>query len=62
MKQRPDFKIICPNCDGLGIAIEAPESAPSSTIVKCRNCDYPGGTLGGSRSLATSDRNDLFEI
>jgi ribosomal protein S27E len=59
---RPGFRIVCIKCDALGIVFDCPESAPSSTQIKCQNCGAPRGTLGDLRSLSYSDRQDLFEV
>jgi ribosomal protein S27E len=59
---RPDFRIVCINCDALGIVFDCPEDAPPSTQIKCRHCGAPRGTLGDLRKLSCSDRHDLFEI
>ncbi len=61
-KKPDEFKIICIICDGVGIAFEFPEDAPSSTPIKCRHCGAPRGTLGDLRSLSASVRQDLFDI
>jgi ribosomal protein S27E len=57
-----DFRIVCINCDALGIVFDCPEGAPSSTEIKCRHCGAPRGTLGDLRKLSCSDRRDLFEV
>jgi ribosomal protein S27E len=59
---RPEFRIVCVNCDALGIVFDFPENAPTSTIIKCRHCGAPRGTLGELRRLSCSDRQDLFQI
>jgi ribosomal protein S27E len=59
---RPDFRIVCINCDALGIVFDCPEGAPPSTQIKCRHCGAPRGTLGDLRKLSCSDRRDLFEV
>jgi ribosomal protein S27E len=60
---RPNgFEIICAGCGGLGIILDSPQGAPSSTVVTCRHCGAPRGTLGDLRSLSTSGKQDLFEI
>jgi ribosomal protein S27E len=58
---RLGFRIVCINCDALGIVFDCPEGAPSSTQIKCRYCGAPRGTLGDLRSLSYSDRQDPFE-
>jgi hypothetical protein len=55
------FQIVCKTCDGLGIIFECSEDAPSSTLIKCRHCAAPRGTLGQLRELSISGREDLFE-
>jgi ribosomal protein S27E len=59
--QRNGFKIVCVDCDALGIVFDFPEDAPSSIQIKCQNCGAPRGTLGSLRRLSCSDRRDLFE-
>jgi len=59
---RPGFRIICINCDALGIVFDCPEGAPASTQIKCRHCGVPRGTLGELRELSCSDRRDLFDV
>jgi ribosomal protein S27E len=56
------FKIVCINCDALGIVFDCPEGAPSSTQIKCRECGALRGTLGDLRNLSCSDRLDLFDL
>jgi hypothetical protein len=60
--KRPDFEVVCINCDTLGIVIDCPEGAPFSTEIKCRHCGSLRGTLGDLRSLSSSGRRDLFEV
>jgi LSD1 subclass zinc finger protein len=62
MNARPEFKIVCVNCDSLGVMLDFPEGAPSCTLIKCSNCKTPRGTLGDLRNLASSDKRDLFEL
>jgi hypothetical protein len=59
---RPEFRLVCVNCDALGIVFDFPEDAPTSTMIKCRLCGAPRGTLGELRRLSCSDRQDLFEV
>jgi ribosomal protein S27E len=56
------FRIVCINCDALGIVFDCPEGAPLSTQIKCQNCGAPRGTLGDLRRLSCSDRRDLFDV
>jgi ribosomal protein S27E len=56
------FRIVCSNCDSLGMVFDCPEGAPPSTQIKCRHCGAPRGTLGELRALSCSDRRDLFEV
>ena len=56
------FKLVCVNCDALGIVFDFPENAPTSAMIKCRDCGAPRGTLGDLRRLSGSDRQDLFEV
>jgi len=60
--RKPDFRIVCINCDAVGIAFDCPENAPSWTQIRCRNCGAPRGTLADLRNLAASDRADLFDV
>ena len=55
------FRLVCVECNALGIAFDFAEDAPSSIEIKCHNCGAPRGTLGSLRSLSCSDRRDLFE-
>jgi hypothetical protein len=59
---RPSFQIVCVLCDAIGITLDHPEDAPSSTLIKCSECGAPRGTLGELRSLASSNRQDLLEF
>jgi hypothetical protein len=56
------FKVVCDNCDALGIIFDCPEDAPSTTPIRCRHCSAPRGTLGELRNLASTDRRDLFDL
>jgi hypothetical protein len=62
MNRRPEFKLICVNCDSLGITLDFAEDAPSSTLIRCGCCNAPRGTLGDLRVLAGSNRRDLFDF
>ena len=62
MITRPTFQIVCVECDAVGIVFDDLEDAPAFTIIKCRQCGGPRGTLGDLRCLAQSDRLDLFDI
>jgi hypothetical protein len=62
MNRRPEFKLICVNCDSLGITLDFAEDAPSSTQIRCGCCNAPRGTLGDLRVLAGSNRRDLFDF
>jgi hypothetical protein len=62
MNVRPAFKLVCVNCDALGIVLDHAEHAPSSTQIKCRYCGVPRGSLGDLRNLALSDRTDIFSV
>lgn len=46
---RFDFRIVCINCDALGIVFDCPEDAPTSTQIRRRRLSY-------------SDRQDVFEV
>jgi hypothetical protein len=59
---RTEFKLVCVNCDALGFVFDFPENAPTSTVIKCRHCGAPRGTLGELRRLSSSDRQDLFGV
>jgi hypothetical protein len=56
------FQIVCNICDGLGIAFDCKEGAPSSTLIKCRHCGAARGTLGDLRMLSRSGKQEIFEI
>jgi hypothetical protein len=56
------FQIVCGICDGLGIVFDCKEDAPGSTLIKCRHCGAPRGTLGDLRLLSCSGKESLFEI
>ena len=59
---RPGFKIVCINCDALGIVFDCTEDSPPSTLIMCRHCGAPRGTLGDLRNLSYATRNDLFDV
>jgi hypothetical protein len=61
MRTSSRFQLICINCDALGIVLDYPDNAPSSTQIKCQACEAPRGTIGALRNLALSDRRDLFD-
>ncbi len=48
------FQIVCKLCDGLGIVFDCTEGAPFNTVIKCRHCGAPRGTLG---DLEATDGN-----
>jgi hypothetical protein len=50
------FQIVCGICDGLGIVFDCREDAPASTLIKCRHCGAPRGTLGDLRLLSVQAR------
>jgi hypothetical protein len=56
------FQIVCGICDGLGIVFDCKEDAPASTVIRCRPCGAPRGTLGDLRLLSCSGKESLFEI
>jgi hypothetical protein len=62
MNACPKFKLVCANCDSIGISLDYSEGADSSTLIKCTNCKALRGTLGELRSLANSDQRDRFEL
>jgi hypothetical protein len=59
---RPDFRIVCINCDSLGIVFDCTEDASPSTLIMCRRCGAPRGTLGDLRNLSDATRHDLFDV
>ena len=59
---RREFRIVCINCDALGIVFDCAENAPPSTPIKCRHCGAPRGTLGDLRELSFSQWQDLFDV
>jgi ribosomal protein S27E len=61
-KLSTEFKIVCVNCDALGIVFDCSEGAPSSRKIKCSLCGAPRGTLGDLRNLSDSDMQDLFDF
>ena len=56
------FQIVCVICDGLGIVFDCREDASESTLIKCRHCGAPRGTLGELRLLSYSGKKSLFEL
>lgn len=52
--EKPLFHVICVNCDGISVAFDYREDAPSQTIIKCRLCGAPRGSLGDLRKAAVS--------
>jgi hypothetical protein len=56
------FQLVCIECDSIGVVIDDGELAPPSAIVRCSHCSAARGTLGELRSLALSDRRDLFDV
>ncbi len=62
MSRHPEFKLVCVNCDSLGITLDFAEDAPLSTLIRCGCCNAPRGTLGDLRVLAGSNRRDLFDF
>jgi hypothetical protein len=48
--RRLDFRIVCVNCDALGIVFDCTEDAAPSTLILCRRCGAPRGTLGDLRN------------
>ena len=56
------FQIVCNICDGLGITFDCKEDALASTLIKCRHCGAPRGTLGDLRTLSCSGKLEIFEI
>ena len=62
MNRPPEFRLVCVNCDSLGITLDFADDAPSSTQIRCGCCNAPRGTLGDLRVLAGSNRRDLFDV
>lgn len=56
------FQLVCIECGSIGVVIDHGELAPPSAIVKCSHCSAARGTVGELRSLALSDRRDLFDV
>jgi hypothetical protein len=56
------FRLICINCNGVGIVFDCSESAPAATPIKCSLCGAPRGTLGELRRLSDSDQSTLFDV
>jgi hypothetical protein len=59
--QHSGFKLVCANCEGVGVKLDFGEGAAPSTVVKCSICGAPRGTMGGLREFANSDRRDWSE-
>lgn len=57
--ERIDFQMVCRRCDSFGIVFEGVEDASPSTVIQCRKCGSPRGTLGQLRALALSGNVDL---
>lgn len=57
--ERIDFQLVCRRCDGFGIVFEGVEDASPSTLIQCRKCGAPRGTLGQLRALSLSGAADL---
>ncbi len=62
LKNDYTFRLICINCDSVGIVLDFPENAPNSLKINCRNCNASRGTLGDLRALANADRQILFDV
>ncbi|AUC99085.1 MULTISPECIES: hypothetical protein [Bradyrhizobium] len=56
--ERIDFQLVCRRCDGFGIVFEGVEDASPSTVIQCRKCGSPRGTLGQLRALSLSSSVD----
>jgi hypothetical protein len=56
------FQLVCIECGSIGVVIDHGELAPPSAIIRCSHCSAARGTLGELRSLALSDRRDLFDV
>lgn len=57
--ERIDFQLVCRRCDSFGIVFEGVEDASPSTVIQCRKCGSPRGTLGQLRALSLSTSVDL---
>jgi hypothetical protein len=55
------FQLVCTHCDALGISFDGEvEGAPSSMIIRCRDCRAVRGTLGDLRNLSLPEqRKDI---
>jgi hypothetical protein len=60
--QKTEFRIVCMNCDAVGVVFDCAENAPPSTPIKCRHCGAPRGTLGDLRNLSYATRRDRFDV
>jgi ribosomal protein S27E len=60
--QRAEFRIVCVNCDALGIVFDCTEDAPAWTPIRCQHCGAARGTLGDLRELSVSPRQNLFDV
>jgi hypothetical protein len=57
------FQLVCVHCDALGIVIDGDaEGAPSSTIIRCRDCHAVRGTLGDLRNLALPEQRKEIDF
>jgi hypothetical protein len=61
LDRRLDFGIVCINCDALGVVFDCTEDAAPSTLILCRRCGAPRGTLGDLRNLSGAPRDDLYQ-
>jgi len=56
------FQIVCANCGCIGVQLDFPDDAPSSTEVSCATCGNPRGTLYDLRSLASPNQDSLLDV
>jgi hypothetical protein len=63
MSVPPAFQLVCVHCDALGIVSDGDaEGAPSSTIIRCRDCRGVRGTLGDLRKLALPEERKEIDF
>jgi hypothetical protein len=58
----PAFRLVCANCNTIGIVLDYVEGASSSTPIFCRGCGALRGTLGALRNLSLPDNRDIFDV
>jgi hypothetical protein len=63
MDHPSNFQLVCVHCDALGIVFEGdPEGAPSSVVIRCRDCRAIRGTLEGLRNLVLPDQSKEIDF